>query len=186
MRYQSGYAGGPADLTSIDPAILRRMPKRFPIRLPNYEQRVKILSLMLAHTRLDPTLSMETLARRTDGLSGSDLRETCRNAAMAPVREVMRENGASGKEGLEQARKDVSLIISYLLGVPWLTYSGLQATTAQAGRFRLTRLARVRACGSEQESCARCIRRTVRLDRCSAMLHPSHAGCAVQYCAYTA
>lgn len=30
----------------IDPAILRRMPKRFPIRLPNLEQRVKILNLV--------------------------------------------------------------------------------------------------------------------------------------------
>jgi len=50
---------------------------------------------------------MTTLARRADGLSGSDLRETCRNAAMAPVREVMREKGKSGKEGLEAARKEV-------------------------------------------------------------------------------
>ncbi|KAK1925775.1 ATPase [Papiliotrema laurentii] len=90
----------------IDPAILRRMPKRFAIRLPNLEQRTKILSLMLAHTKLDPDFSIPTLARRADGLSGSDLRETCRNAAMAPVRELMREKGKSGKEGLEEARKE--------------------------------------------------------------------------------
>lgn len=32
----------------IDPAILRRMPKRFPIRLPNLEQRIKILNLVSA------------------------------------------------------------------------------------------------------------------------------------------
>lgn len=98
---------------SIDPAILRRMPKRFPIRLPNFEQRVKILTLMLAHTKLGASFSVEALARRTDGLSGSDLRETCRNAAMAPVREVMREKGSTGKEGLEQARKEVSHLASY-------------------------------------------------------------------------
>lgn len=64
---------------------------------------------MLAHTKLDPDFSIPTLARRADGLSGSDLRETCRNAAMAPVRELMREKGKSGKEGLEEARKEVSL-----------------------------------------------------------------------------
>jgi len=92
----------------IDPAILRRMPKRFPIRLPNLDQRTKILSLMLSHTSLSPSFSISDLARRTDGLSGSDLRETCRNAAMAPVREVMREKGGKGKEGLEQARLEVS------------------------------------------------------------------------------
>lgn len=92
----------------IDPAILRRMPKRFPIRLPNYDQRVKILSLMLDHTSLAPDFTIERLALRTDGLSGSDLRETCRNAAMVPVRELMREKGRHGKEGLEAARKEVS------------------------------------------------------------------------------
>ncbi|ORX37299.1 putative ATPase of the AAA family [Kockovaella imperatae] len=90
----------------IDPAILRRMPKRFPIKLPNLDQRIKILTLMLAHTKLAPNFSIQALARRTDGLSGSDLRETCRNAAMAPVRELMREKGKSGKEGLEAARKE--------------------------------------------------------------------------------
>lgn len=55
---------------------------------------------------------MRELARRTEGLSGSDLRETCRNAAMAPVREVMREKGRDGKAGLEEAKKEVSL--------PWI------------------------------------------------------------------
>ncbi|WVR06451.1 hypothetical protein IAU60_003482 [Kwoniella sp. DSM 27419] len=89
----------------IDPAILRRMPKRFPIRLPNFDQRVKILTLMLSHTSLE-TDFIPQLARRTDGLSGSDLRETCRNAAMVPVREVMRDKGSAGKEGLEAARKE--------------------------------------------------------------------------------
>jgi SpoVK/Ycf46/Vps4 family AAA+-type ATPase len=62
---------------------------------------------MLNGTKLSPEFSVETLARRTDGLSGSDLRETCRNAAMVPVRELMREKGATGKAGLEQAMKEV-------------------------------------------------------------------------------
>jgi SpoVK/Ycf46/Vps4 family AAA+-type ATPase len=90
------------------------MPKRFPIRLPNIDQRLKILNLMLSHTKVaaEPAFSMRELARRTEGLSGSDLRETCRNAAMAPVREVMREKGRDGKAGLEEAKKEVSL--------PWI------------------------------------------------------------------
>jgi len=36
---------------SIDPAILRRMPKRFPIRLPNLDQRIKILTLVCIFKR---------------------------------------------------------------------------------------------------------------------------------------
>lgn len=60
---------------------------------------------MLAHTKLDPSFSVDDLARRTDGLSGSDLKETCRNAAMVPVREFMRERGKS-KDGLEAAKRE--------------------------------------------------------------------------------
>jgi SpoVK/Ycf46/Vps4 family AAA+-type ATPase len=77
----------------IDPAILRRMPKRFAIRLPDRSQRLKILQLMLKDTPLSPTLSLDLLAAETDGLSGSDLHELCRNAAMHPLKELIRRDG---------------------------------------------------------------------------------------------
>jgi SpoVK/Ycf46/Vps4 family AAA+-type ATPase len=131
------------------------MPKRFPIRLPNYDQRLKILTLMLASTPLapPPAFSFEELARRTDGLSGSDLKETCRNAAMRPVRELMRTKGAAdgpaGLAGMEQARKEVRVQGGYLLAT-WpshlpepSTTPGLQAASPRAWRlyhYRLTRL----------------------------------------------
>ncbi|KIL67766.1 hypothetical protein M378DRAFT_9045 [Amanita muscaria Koide BX008] len=92
----------------IDAAILRRMPKRFAIGLPNREQRLKILNLMLQDTKLSPEFPVEQLADMTEGFSGSDLKELCRNAAMVPVREFMR--GASldqellSKGQLEQFR----------------------------------------------------------------------------------
>lgn len=41
---------------------------------------------------------MTTLAELTQGLSGSDLREMCRNAAMVPVREFVRDT--KGDKGL--------------------------------------------------------------------------------------
>lgn len=87
----------------IDAAILRRMPKRFAIELPNYEQRLKILNLMLKDTKMEPGFSMEVLARQSDGLSGSDLRELCRNAAMVPVRECMR-SAANNQELLAKGQ----------------------------------------------------------------------------------
>lgn len=67
----------------IDSAILRRMPKRFAIRLPDAQQRRNILQLMLTDIKLDKGFDIEALVRKTDGLSGSDLKEACRNAAMA-------------------------------------------------------------------------------------------------------
>ncbi|TEB39975.1 ATPase [Coprinellus micaceus] len=89
----------------IDSAILRRMPKRFAVGLPNYDQRLKILNLMLKDTKTAPDFSTELLARQTDGLSGSDLRELCRGAAMVPVREYMR-SAAHNEELLAKGQLD--------------------------------------------------------------------------------
>ena len=102
----------------IDPAILRRMPKRFAIRLPDQSQRLKILQLMLRNTTLAPSLSLEFLAERTDGLSGSDLHELCRNAAMGPLKEFMRREG--GLEGLKKMG-EAKAVGAALDGVPEFT-----------------------------------------------------------------
>ena len=84
-------------IQDIDPAILRRMPKKFPVSLPSAPQRLRILSLLLKDTRIDrPNFDLEVLVRATVGMSGSDLREICRDAAMVPVREYIRQKTASG------------------------------------------------------------------------------------------
>ncbi|KAI8081116.1 P-loop containing nucleoside triphosphate hydrolase protein [Thamnidium elegans] len=74
----------------IDSAILRRMPKRFAVRLPSESQRKSILELLLKHIQLASDFNMTELVQRTAGLSGSDLKELCRNAAMIPIREYVR------------------------------------------------------------------------------------------------
>ncbi|GAA5977609.1 hypothetical protein JCM10908_005037 [Rhodotorula pacifica] len=88
----------------IDSAILRRMPKRFAIRLPDAQQRRNILQLMLKDIKLDRNFDLEALVRKTDGLSGSDLKEACRNAAMVPVREYMRQNVTGGQIDVEKVK----------------------------------------------------------------------------------
>ncbi|KAI8813451.1 P-loop containing nucleoside triphosphate hydrolase protein [Cladochytrium replicatum] len=74
----------------IDKAILRRMPKRFAVKLPDRDQRLRILRILLKDVNLSQNFRMEELATRTDGYSGSDLKELCRNAAMVPIRESIR------------------------------------------------------------------------------------------------
>ncbi|KAI3621204.1 msp1p [Moniliophthora roreri] len=81
----------------IDSAIFRRLPKRFAVSLPDHDQRLKILNLMLKDTSLAPDFQIDFLAQISEGLSGSDLKELCRNAAMLPVREYMRENMSNGQ-----------------------------------------------------------------------------------------
>lgn len=49
---------------------------------------------------------MTSLAELSEGYSGSDLREMCRNAAMVPVREYMR-GAAEHRELLEKGQLEV-------------------------------------------------------------------------------
>ncbi|CED82570.1 aaa-domain-containing protein [Phaffia rhodozyma] len=89
----------------IDPAFLRRMPKKFSVGLPDASQRSRILALMLKDTALSSSLSISHLAELTEGRSGSDLRELCREAAMRPLREEIRGKGFDpvklGEKGFE-------------------------------------------------------------------------------------
>jgi len=80
----------------IDYAILRRMPKRFAISLPNEEQRKNILDIMLRDQHLEKSFDIDKLVAKTANFSGSDLKEACRNAAMIPIREYMRSHSTTG------------------------------------------------------------------------------------------
>ncbi|GMF41487.1 unnamed protein product [[Candida] boidinii] len=66
------------------------MPKRFSVSLPDEQQRIKILNVLLKDIRIK--FDIEQLADLTEGSSGSDLRELCRNAAINSTREYIRKN----------------------------------------------------------------------------------------------
>jgi len=84
-------------MQDIDDAILRRMPKKFPVSLPTASQRLRILGLVLKDTKVDQEhFDLEYLVRVMAGMSGSDIKEACRDAAMAPVRELIRQKRQSG------------------------------------------------------------------------------------------
>jgi len=80
----------------IDQAILRRMPKRFSVAPPNEEQRFQILKLFLKDAILEEGFDFKKLAELTVGLSGSDLKELCRDASMIPIRECMKTMNLEG------------------------------------------------------------------------------------------
>ncbi|XP_026199856.1 ATPase family AAA domain-containing protein 1-A [Anabas testudineus] len=75
----------------VDPAILRRMPTTFHVGLPNTRQRQEILRLILAGENLSNAINLKEIAEKTEGYSGSDLRELCRDAAMYRVRDYVRK-----------------------------------------------------------------------------------------------
>lgn len=87
-------------IQDIDEAILRRLPKKFPVSLPSASQRRSIFALTLRDTKIDPNpakFNLDVLVRVSAGMSGSDIKEACRDAAMCPVREYIREAKASGR-----------------------------------------------------------------------------------------
>ncbi|KAG9262030.1 ATPase family AAA domain-containing protein 1-A [Astyanax mexicanus] len=75
----------------VDPAILRRMPTTFHVGLPNATQRQEILRLILSGENLSNAINLKEIAEKTEGYSGSDLRELCRDAAMYRVRDYVRK-----------------------------------------------------------------------------------------------
>lgn len=86
-------------IQDIDEAILRRMPKKFSVSLPSAPQRLRILGLILKDTRIDKDkFDLEYLVRVTTGMSGSDIKEACRDAAMVPVREYIRQKKVAGSQ----------------------------------------------------------------------------------------
>ncbi|OAD57013.1 ATPase family AAA domain-containing protein 1-A [Eufriesea mexicana] len=74
----------------VDRAILRRMPATFHIGLPNEQQRMQILTLILDHEPIAENVDIAKLAKITDNFSGSDLQELCRNASIYRVRDYLR------------------------------------------------------------------------------------------------
>lgn len=96
-----GATNRPQDL---DRAILRRMPATFHIPMPSAAQRKQILKLILENEPVSDDVDIERVAKCTDGFSGSDLRELCRNASVYRVRDYMRNEirGASSTSDGEE------------------------------------------------------------------------------------
>ncbi|KAL8042011.1 hypothetical protein ABFX02_09G022200 [Erythranthe guttata] len=83
-----GATNRPFDL---DDAVIRRLPRRIYVDLPDAQNRLKILKIILARENLEPEFSFEQLANATEGYSGSDLKNLCVAAAYRPVQELLEE-----------------------------------------------------------------------------------------------
>jgi len=80
----------------VDEAILRRLPRAFEVGLPNKEQRAQVLGVTLKGENLEPgfitpdqSCPLWKIADETEGFSGSDLRDLCKQAAYGPVRDFL-------------------------------------------------------------------------------------------------
>ncbi|KAH6756720.1 P-loop containing nucleoside triphosphate hydrolases superfamily protein [Perilla frutescens var. hirtella] len=83
-----GATNRPFDL---DEAVIRRMPRRIYVGLPDVETRLKILKILLSKENLESGFSFEQLAEATQGYSGSDLKKLCVAAAYRPIEEFLQQ-----------------------------------------------------------------------------------------------
>ncbi|XP_038222512.1 ATPase family AAA domain-containing protein 1-like isoform X2 [Zerene cesonia] len=99
-----GATNRPQDL---DKAIQRRMPATFHVPMPSEPQRERILQLILHQEPVAADIDYKRLAACTEGFSGSDLHEVCRQAAVYRVRDYAREELARD-EMSKDSRSNVS------------------------------------------------------------------------------
>ncbi|BBG99013.1 P-loop containing nucleoside triphosphate hydrolases superfamily protein [Prunus dulcis] len=65
----------------IDEALRRRLEKRIYIPLPNFESRKALIRINLKSVEVAQDVDIDDVARRTEGYSGDDLTNVCRDAS---------------------------------------------------------------------------------------------------------
>ncbi|KAL7590367.1 hypothetical protein Lser_V15G37660 [Lactuca serriola] len=96
-----GATNRPFDL---DEAVIRRLPRRLMVNLPNATNREKILRVILAKEELGPDVDLQAVANMTDGYSGSDLKNLCVAAAHYPIREILEKEKKEKAAALAENR----------------------------------------------------------------------------------
>ncbi|GMI96237.1 DUO1-activated ATPase 1 [Hibiscus trionum] len=82
----------------LDEAIIRRFERRIMVGLPSIENREKIFRTLLAKEKVEENVDFAELAARTEGYTGSDLKNLCTTAAYRPVRELIKQERLKDQE----------------------------------------------------------------------------------------
>lgn len=75
----------------LDEAIRRRLEKRVYIPLPTSIGRKQLFQINLREVEIATDVDFERLVDITDGYSGADIANVCRDAAMMPLRKKIAE-----------------------------------------------------------------------------------------------
>ncbi|XP_059641631.1 katanin p60 ATPase-containing subunit A1-like [Cornus florida] len=70
----------------IDEALRRRLEKRIYIPLPKFDSRKELIRINLKTVEVAPDVDIDEVARRTEGYSGDDLTNVCRDASLNGMR----------------------------------------------------------------------------------------------------
>ncbi len=88
---------------ALDWPFIRRFQKRILVAPPTHNARVKILKLYTEHLDLAQDVDFNELARRSDGFSGSDIRDMCQSAQLKVIRELFEAGQGENKQAKPRA-----------------------------------------------------------------------------------
>lgn len=77
----------------LDEAIRRRLEKRIYIPLPTAIGREQLFKINLRGINMDETIDWDYLIKISEGYSGADISNVCRDAAMMPMRRKLKSGG---------------------------------------------------------------------------------------------
>ncbi|KAM6585853.1 hypothetical protein CsatB_012855 [Cannabis sativa] len=90
----------------IDEALRRRLEKRIYIPLPNFESRKELIRINLKTVEVATDVDIDDVARRTEGYSGDDLTNVCRDASLNGMRRKIA--GKTRDEIKSMSKDDIS------------------------------------------------------------------------------
>jgi len=105
-----GSTNRPFDL---DEAVLRRMPRRILVDLPDVETREEILRVSMAKNRMADDIDFSEVARQLEGYTGSDIKEVCREAVVCIAHEAaksLEERSADKREDYADVEEEEAML----------------------------------------------------------------------------
>ena len=96
----------------LDEALRRRFEKRIYIPLPTDKGREELFKINLKGVQLDSNIDYKVLVNKTEGYSGADISNVCREAAFMPMRRNMELNKNANFEDLASNKEFMSVLQS--------------------------------------------------------------------------
>lgn len=92
----------------LDEALRRRLEKRIYIPLPDMEGRRELFRINMKSVELADDVDLDEVAEKSNGYSGADVANVCRDASMMGVRKLMEEGRKRGlgKEQMQALLKE--------------------------------------------------------------------------------
>lgn len=97
----------------LDEALRRRLEKRVYIPLPNELGRRSLLTINMKGLDVDDDIDWNYIVSKTEGYSGADMSNICREAAMMPLRRKLKASGID-VNAIDQLRKEIDVPVSKL------------------------------------------------------------------------